>query len=129
MDAAMLATDGFFSVADPFDNLEEVPTEPAIYALCLTHKIPRLRRETDIIYIGQTRDLNNRMSEYGGDWKREGGTGWRVCQMLNELSEPIVLLFRLEEGNKNHRIVIKQELLELFETDHLELPALNRRIG
>lgn len=39
----------------------------------LKRQLERVKGKTDIIYIGETGDLQNRLNEYGGNWKKEGG--------------------------------------------------------
>ena len=63
MDSRMLGSKGFKKIESPLENLERVPQKATVYVLCLKRQLERVHRKTDIIYIGETGDLQNRLNE------------------------------------------------------------------
>ena len=127
MDSRMLWSEGFKKLESPQEDLERVPQKAAVYVLCLRRQLERVHGKTDIIYIGETGDLQNRLAEYGGNWKKEGGTGHRIYESLRRLDEPVDLLFKLAERLSLSRRAYERQLLWKFSKEHIELPAWNRQ--
>lgn len=126
MDSKTLKNRGFETLESPLRNLEKIPEEAAIYVFCLKREIERLRGKTDIIYVGETSDLQNRMDEYSGNWKKRGGTGHRICKNLRRLGEHVNLFFKLAEKLNTPRREYEGQLLTEFSKEHHELPSWNR---
>ena len=126
MDSTVLKRKGFKKLESPLENLERVPRKAAVYALLLRRQLERVHGKTDILYIGETGDLQNRLNEYGGNWKKEGGTAHRICENLRQLNEPIDLLFKLAKNLNLPRRAYEKQLLWKFSKEHIELPAWNR---
>lgn len=121
-----LAERGFQLIKNPLENLKKIPEQAGVYALSLRRKIERVKGITDILYIGETNDLRNRMKKYGGGWIKEEGTGHRICESLQRLRESVDLLFKLEENIEINKTVKEKKLLKEFLKVHHELPPLNR---
>lgn len=126
MDSNTLRSEDFVVVEIPFENLDRLPEEPAVYAFSLRKRIDRLRGKSNIIYMGQTRDLRNRISQYGGKWRKKNGTGHRICENIKRLGAPLKLHFIMEENLNTTRADMERRLLERFLEEHHELPAWNR---
>lgn len=127
MNSEYLMSKGFSVIENPFENLEVIPESPAVYALSIFRLIDRLRGKTDIVYMGMTKGLRNRMSEYAGKWKKRNGTGHRISDNIKRLNEPLSLLFKLEKNLSAPKKTIEIRLLSAFFQEHHELPAWNRK--
>ena len=104
-----------------------LPMEPGIYVFRFRKEFPRLRGETDILYIGSTRDngvLHDAIARYLVSDATQT-TNWRINSLLtNERYQNKVEIAwsRLQENANTE----KQKLLTNFEESHDELPPWNR---
>lgn len=126
MNSDTLRSEYFVVIVRPFENLDAVPEESAVYAFSLDRQVERLQGSSDIIYVGETGNLRNRILEYAGNWKRKGGTGHRICENIKRLGVPLKVLFKLGKNMNASRLDTEREILERFVREHHELPAWNR---
>jgi len=108
-------------------NKDIVPKKPATYVFRLNKTIPRLKGNSDILYIGSTGNLRERI--YGNYVKGQGGpTTKRIRYMLFKKG----YIDRVEISwktltTRNESKKLEKELLEKYEKGHHELPPWNRQ--
>jgi hypothetical protein len=114
-----------------------LPDQPGVYAVVLGRPIPRLKGETDILYIG---NAGKPVRERGGEpatLRRRWKNRWEN-PAFNEADLRDVLRELISEGEELsvvfasgamtfHELKWREaQLLDLFFRDHRELPPLNR---
>lgn len=108
-----------------------ISSSPAVYALLLDQRFPRLIGSTQVLYVGQT-------SRLGGDSDRSRLYGYRYpsgkhgrlirskADRLTELGHQITFRWVIV-GSKDDAKEIERKLLEMHLKEHLELPPFNSK--
>jgi len=99
--------------------VEATPPQPGVYVIRTAGGTPfgRLRGQSDILYIGRSKNLKNRIKSYllPGDRK----TALRVAQMAERYGMEVA--WRLDDSPSHGELL----LLRQYWSDHDELPPLN----
>jgi excinuclease UvrABC nuclease subunit len=103
------------------DTVKSAPEKPGAYVIRMSggKLFPRLKGETDIVYIGSSKNLRRRFYWF----LKPGPTQW-TSQRINQFSKKYRLeIAWLENDNPKN---IEHNLLRDFLSQHDELPPLNR---
>jgi len=116
-----------------FSMPEHLKNKKGIYVFVLGEKFPRLKGETDILYIGSTtRTYGERLSQYiNPDVEGRQRTNRRINNGLRRLLQNgklVFLLFKPMEDNPRIK-ELENQLIEMFEKEHWELPPYNHQSG
>lgn len=125
-----------FSTWHPWSSaiIQNAPATPGVYVFRFSggQPIRRLKGESNIVYIGSTKKGKARSGSVQRRLKqhlrtREGkiDIGYRIERVLKEIGRLEVAWrsFDTDADAQWH----EAELLERYETDHIELPPLNRQ--
>jgi excinuclease UvrABC nuclease subunit len=107
------------------DAIKNLPPLPGVYEVRLKgHSFPRLRGQTNTIYIGsaEKRELAKRLN---GLLKGRHVARHRIEKIKSELKTDLEFRFRVELAARQ----LEQELLREYECEHLELPPCNHNIA
>lgn len=129
MDSNDLLDSGFSEIEDP-KNWSKLPQESRIYAFYVSEALERLEGKTDIIYIGETSNIQRRMREYfkPNGWIKDRGTGHRINSKIQRYDGEITVVTKQVSGSSKDREE-EQKLIRAFLNDHHELPAWNRSMN
>jgi hypothetical protein len=113
---------------DNGDNLISVKKVEGVYVFKLNRNLSTInKKETDIIYIGQSIDLRHRIwNEYiSGDGLKLNGTAYRLHKLIQTkyLGEIKVGYKKCEKSKEEEK-----RLLTEFVEEHDQLPSWNRRM-
>lgn len=113
-------------------EIKNIPNNSGIYIIYSDFLFPRLRGETDILYIGKGNKLRERLMTFPKGFVaiQQGKTyrGRKGIPRFWRLKEAGAnLLFSYELSSEPEKK--EQEALEVYERDHLELPPFNRSSG
>lgn len=104
----------------------EAPSAPGIYVFRLAEAktIPRLKGESDLVYIGCSAKLRNRLRGHLNVMSVEHNIAYRLQRVEQQIG-------RLEVSWESYDSVDKAKdaerlLLAKYEADHIEFPPLNR---
>jgi hypothetical protein len=111
-----------------------LPDEPGLYVVTLDRLFPRLRSETDILYIGQAgKPVNGAPATIRRRWASRWGFPTynevdlrHVMRSLLSSGEQLSVLCACPIPILDVLLRREAELLDRFFQDHLELPPLNR---
>ena len=115
-----------FEVWMPLDEqmIKSLPPEHGVYVMRLNRVFGRLKGESDILYVGSTDDLHQRI--VNNYWRGRGGeTTKRIRNYLfskNYLSQ-VEVSWVVCQSPKN----LEAKILERYENEHHELPPWNRQ--
>lgn len=111
-------------------NEKEFPEETGVYIIRLEGGKPvkRLKGESDIIKIGQTKNIKKRMWAYLNPNRNLSGpkkvTARRIRRPIDEEGYKFEVAFRMV-SDKDASKRIQGGFLKKYEDEHLELPPLN----
>ena len=116
-----------FGVLTKREMLLHVPTDIGVYAIRHHLPYPRMRGESDILYVGSATNrqgLRMRLRQYfrPGPTQR---TNKRLRELVGESADYQVAFVVTRSGAEARSL--EAELLERYEADHGELPPQNRR--
>ncbi len=115
---------GFEEYADFDSAFKSAPEEPGVYFLRLKSGKPfsRIKGETDIVYIGSSKNLKRRFNQY----YNPGRTQWtnrKIHRFVKEYGHDSEFFWKKISSD---RIKIEEyNLLRRFEQEHHEKPPLN----
>ncbi len=126
---------GEFRVPDFMDEKPKSLLATGIYVLTVENRFPRLRGETDILYIGQSggakrgkgRHIRERLVDYCRGAEK-APQDKRIHDTLQELPPhlgKVVVLYK--PLPREDCLRVEKELLEQFRSEHLEPPPLNNQ--
>lgn len=109
---------------DPWGRL--FPFASAIYVVTLDRLFPRLRGETDILYVGKSRNLSQRWKDY---WQCTTPTERDFHETLVTLlaaGDTVRVFFSTRVTTPDELGAEEAALLHCYHVEHRELPPLNR---
>jgi len=100
-------------------EMAEAPPQPGVYVIRKAGGMPfgRLSGQSDILYIGKSKNLNKRIKNYLSPGRRK--TAARVKQMSEKIDMEVAWYL---DDSPSHRELL---LLRQYWKDHDELPPLN----
>ena len=114
-----------FNLRQP-DEVGIFPREPGVYIIKMPKPICRAKGESDIAYIGEATGvfgLWGRTRDHLADASSVTTSG-RVRQWL-DWRDDLQIGYIVSDDPKG----LEKHLLEHFDEEHFELPAINRRMG
>lgn len=127
-------TENYFISPNKQDNLSYVrslPAVPGVYAIVANNNLVRLKGASDIIYIGQTKNLRNRIKTlfkylipenvYRITYNHTARPG--LMKILNETDYNLSITF-LAHNNPRE---VERKLLTAYCNNHIETPPLNNQ--
>jgi hypothetical protein len=109
----------------PLTNFREVPRRPGVYVFRLADAPkPRLRAESDIIYIGFSEQFHDRIRQHRDAKSVERNTAYNLQRVKQEVGS-LEVSWRTFD-TKHEATNLESYLLEKFAVGHIELPPLNR---
>jgi hypothetical protein len=118
----------------PRDVISNAPSTPGVYVFKLAggESLCRLKGKSDIVYIGRTKkgkvrtgSVQRRLKQHLRTREDKIDIGYRIERVLKEIGRLEVAWrsFDADADAQSH----EAELLERYDTDHIELPPLNRQ--
>jgi excinuclease UvrABC nuclease subunit len=107
--------------------LSKVPSSFGVYALRRTRRFGRFVGDSDIAYIGSAaspKGLRGRIMQYFHPGPSQS-TNRRILSLLGRLGD--VQLSFVPTNSQQEATSLERSLLADYESDHAELPPLNRR--
>ena len=103
------------------------PKEPGVYVFRLAGagRLPKLKGESDIVYVGWGESLQKRLSDHLTLRDDERDLGFRLKRVL-EVPRGLAVAWKTLTSPKEAR-KYEAEFLEIYVADHIELPPLNRQ--
>jgi len=101
-----------------------------VYIIRATSMIPRLEGESDILYIGQgiLSERLRKILDFELDYKSWHYESGPICRIKRALGIPMEFSYtRL--ANKEQCELFEVKILDEYETQHFELPPINRSRG
>jgi hypothetical protein len=108
------------------DIVWDAPLGPAIYVFRLAEgkTIQRLKGDSDILYIGCSTKLRNRLKGHLKVITVERNTAYRLQRVVTEIGHPEVSWESYDNADRAKDA--ERLLLTKYEADHIEFPPLNR---
>ncbi len=97
------------------DNLKKIPHEAGVYELSIPSKIDYPNYRSNVIYIGSSQNLRNRIADYS----RNGLKNDRLKDFINNYN--VFVCFYLTENY----IFVEKKLLRSFKNTYGQLPKAN----
>lgn len=116
-----------FAVAGKKTLLASLPNDPGVYAIRFCRDAKRKIGSSDILYFGKgtnQKGLKNRIGQYFSPGRTQR-TNLRLLGLIGD-SADYELAFAITESSPE-AIMLEATLLELYETEHGELPPENKR--
>ena len=115
----------FESIADFELAHKQAPKKPGVYLLRIKGGtiFPRIVGETDILYIGSTKNLKRRFYSYNNPGATQY-TNQKVRNFVVDLRHEAEFLWK-EESDPERARITEHELISRYQKDHHEYPPLN----
>jgi len=109
------------------DTIEQIPNREGVYVIRLGKPIPRLKGESEILYIGAGK-IQDRLYAicarfYGVEYAHTAKD--ELYRVIQEVAPDCWVSFTITDNHNQ----LEKDLLHRYSKDHIELPPLNRAGG
>jgi hypothetical protein len=114
------------NAGDTQPSISRLPREWGVYIIGMAQPLKRLMGESDVLYIGQTKDEGGLYKRVNIDLLGEGKHTAKadLKRVRQELKLELKIFWKVTKDPEDPE-ELETELLRIYRKDHIELPPLN----